>query len=250
VQGKPVVDDFASIADAFAKRQEPWWSECKFQESYYYVPRFYHQGANRSVEQYAKEADGRVLTIGQLLEATYLRIRKGNEVGSEAYGTGDIPFVRTSDVNNWEVCVEPTNGVSEEIYEQFKHVQKLKAGDILLVVDGRYKIGRSAILHSHNCRCVVQSHLRILSVSQSSPVTNYELLYLLNLPCVLDEMRNLVFIQSTLGSIGRRLERLRIPIPRRSIEWNTQIENFRALLDARAQQLARLQSIRTPEPEL
>jgi type I restriction enzyme M protein len=202
------------------------------------------------VEIYAENTGGQVATIGELVQQKHLRIRKGNEVGSDAYGSGDVPFVRTSDVNNWEVSVDPTNGVSEDIYEQFRDVQKLKAGDILLVVDGRYKIGRSAILQQQNCRCVVQSHLRIITVSESSPVTSYELLYLLNLPCVLDEMRNLVFIQSTLGSIGGRLTQLRLPIPPRTSEWMQQIESFRASLEGRAEYLARLQTIRTPEPEL
>src|SRR5205085_8081722 len=124
--GTPIADDFASIGAAFGSRQDPWWSECTLHEPYYYVPRFYHQGANRSVDQYARETGGHVVTIAEMVQAKQLRVRKGNEVGSEAYGTGDIPFIRTSDVNNWEVSIDPTNGLSEDIYEEYKYIQKLK----------------------------------------------------------------------------------------------------------------------------
>lgn len=32
-----------------------------------------------------------------------------------AYGTGNIPFIRTSDISNWEIKADFKHGVSEEI---------------------------------------------------------------------------------------------------------------------------------------
>ncbi|MEN8133097.1 MAG: hypothetical protein ABFS45_23550, partial [Pseudomonadota bacterium] len=52
------------------------------------------------------------------------------------YGTGTIPFIRTSDFSNWEIKHDPKQGVSEEIYEQYAESQNVKEGDILLVRDG------------------------------------------------------------------------------------------------------------------
>ena len=43
------------------------------------------------------------LSIGQLVEDAVIRIDTGIEVGKMAYGTGNIPFIRTSDISNWEL---------------------------------------------------------------------------------------------------------------------------------------------------
>ena len=63
----------------------------------------------------------------------------GIEVGKMAYGTGEIPFIRTSDIVNWGLKFDPKQGVSEEIYRDEK--QDVKENDILLVRDGTYLVG-------------------------------------------------------------------------------------------------------------
>src|SRR5205823_373386 len=110
-------------------------------------------------------ADGRLTagaawaTIDELTTEMTIAVRKGHEVGADAYGTGDVPFVRTSDIVNFEIRIDPATSVSDEIYQRFREPQGLQAGDVLLVVDGRYRIGATAILSQNNSRCVVQSHL-------------------------------------------------------------------------------------------
>lgn len=49
-----------------------------------------------------------------------------------AYGTGDIPFVRTSDIANFEISIDPTKSISQEVYEKYAVEQNLKSGDILM----------------------------------------------------------------------------------------------------------------------
>ncbi|NQT11725.1 MAG: N-6 DNA methylase, partial [Planctomycetes bacterium] len=248
--GRPVQNDFEAIGVSYESLDDEWWSPCTLSDPYYVVPRFYSKTAHNKVTREAREWLGELATVDELIGAGGLVVRKGHEVGADAYGSGEIPFVRTSDIANWEVSLNPTNGVSEEVYEKYRGAQRLQAGDVLLVVDGRYKIGRSAILHEHNCRSVAQSHLRILTATKECPLGPYELLYVLNLPSVLEEMRNLVFIQSTLGSIGKRLGRLLLPIPTKTNDWKKRIREFRALLDTRAHSLEELRRFQTPEPEL
>lgn len=69
----------------------------------------------------------------------FLKIRKGHEVGAKSYGTGDIPFVRTSDISNYEISIDPTRSVSDEVYESVRDLEQLAPNDILMVADGRYK---------------------------------------------------------------------------------------------------------------
>jgi type I restriction enzyme M protein len=117
----------------------------------------------------------------------------------------------------------------------------LRPDDVLMVVDGRYRIGAAALLTSRNVRCVVQSHLRILAVDPASPLLGpFELLYALGLPSVRRRVRDLVFVQSTLGTLGSRLYELRVPLLTSDGPWRERVREFREALVARDELLGRL----------
>jgi type I restriction enzyme M protein len=158
--------------------------------------------------------------------------------------------VRTSDLSNFEISTDPTKAVSEQIYEEFAPQQKLRIGDVLIVNDGRYRIGTTAMLTEHNVRCVVQSHLRIVNTLKRALLDPYELLYALNLPSVKLRMRSLVFIQSTIGTLGNRLLQLRVPILHGDGPWATRVVKFRDTLQGRSALLADLQIMAGSECEL
>lgn len=248
--GSHFPDDFVTIADQFGNSNSDYWKICQITNPYYWVPRFYDASLSYELEKEAKQVGGKLILLKDLIEDGSITIRKGHEVGAQAYGTGTIPFIRTSDVSNWEVSIDPTKSISYEIYKEYSPKQNLRSGDILMVVDGRYRIGRTAILHDHNIECVVQSHLRIITTSDDSPLSTYELLYILNMPIMLKQMRSLTFIQSTLGSLGKRIENLRLIIPERNEQWISRIDNFRSLVEQRARTLNELQSFVSPEIEL
>jgi type I restriction enzyme M protein len=242
--GKPVPDDFARIAEDWARpnQHRTIWNKAAFTDPYYLIPRYYDQRLSDEVAEDAARLNSPVTTIGELVRAGFASIRKGHEVGSDAYGSGDVPFVRTSDVHNFEISHDPTNCVSDAIYEKYRAQQKLKPGDILMVVDGRYKIGRCAILHEWTTRCIVQSHLKIVSLTSKAKFSPIALLYSLALPSVQREIRRLVFIQSTLGGLGSRISEIRLPDPRDSAAWDDSVHRFGEAITTRARQAAYLQS--------
>ena len=235
--GEPLPDDFIQIGRTWRRKEDPdtpWVVDTP--ENGLYVPRYY---VNRSAK---KQPEGDFVTLGELIDSGCLSIRSGHEVGSEAYGTGEIPYVRTSDINNFEISSDPTNSVSEEVYARFNRQENLQPGDILFIADGRYRIGKTAMITEHNAKCVVQSHIDILTLSANAPLTPYELLYLINTQYVQSQIGNLVFISSTLGTIGSRIRELRIPIPMRDEQWNATINRFENLLKGRASMLAELEA--------
>lgn len=249
--GSTYPDDFESIANDWRAVNHDYWFSSEISNKYYLVPRYYDRKTEFLLEQDAVRLNAKVMTLGEMVSKKWLSIRKGHEVGSEAYGTGDIPFVRTSDISNFEVSIDPTKSVSEEIYNALKEEQNLKPGTILMVVDGRYRIGRCAILHEFNYRCIAQSHLRIISVSESAPFSAFELLYLLSLESVQREIRSLVFIQSTLGSLGKRIKEIKIPIPnKRDGGLSKAVETFTAALTERARLLSLLSGFEAASVEL
>lgn len=233
MRGEAIPDDFAAIALSWNEREEsPYWVTDVLEENLY-IPRYY-------VNRAPHDEGANTITLGEMIDVGCLGIRSGHEVGSDAYGSGSIPYVRTSDIDNFEVSADPTNSVSEEVYERFRNQEDLKSGDILFVADGRYRIGKTAMITEHNAKCVVQSHIDILTLSSDAPVSPFELLYLLNTQDVQSQISNLVFISSTLGTIGNRIREIRIPLPERNEEWKKTIQKFQSLITQRAAMLYEL----------
>ncbi|MBI1915709.1 MAG: N-6 DNA methylase, partial [Planctomycetes bacterium] len=242
--GRPCPDDFAILS-----RNGQEWKTIRLRHPDYLVPRYYLDRELTREEQSLTEG-AKFLSLGELRDCKALTIRKGHEVGSHAYGTGDIPFVRTSDVNNFEISVDPTKSVSDEVYDEYKPQQKLRPGDVLMVVDGRYRIGLTALLTNSNARCIVQSHFRIISITDEQVLDPYELLFALNLPSIKMQLRNLVFVQSTLGTLGNRLLELEIPVLHGDGPWKDRLASFRELLQKRDESLAMLKKMTVPDYEL
>lgn len=252
LSGQPLRDDFAMIADEYGSQRgkSGWWTQSHLNGDDYRVPRYLAK--DRATEGVSDDfaAGAPKATIGSLLKEGKLTIRKGHEVGSDAYGTGDVPFIRTSDITNFEISVDPTKSVSEEVFARFARQQGLRPGDILMVVDGRYRIGATAILGASNCRAVVQSHLRIIRVTQPSAVTPYALVLALSLPSVKLRLRDLVFVQSTLGTLGSRLLELEIPLLAGDGPWKPRVDRFEQLLRQREESLSELHRMAGEEVEL
>ena len=224
--GQPWQNDFAVISDAYRSCDDRIWHRANLTGSYF-VPRYLASKAEYSYKN-------GFITIGEMIKQGFLKKKKGKEIGSESYGTGDIPYIRTSDINNFEISSDPTNSVSEEIYEQYAKQQGLSVGDILFIADGRYRIGKTAIITPHNIKCLIQSHIVILSLKDTAPFTPYELLYCLNTDIVQEQIRSYVFIQSTLGTLGNRILEIEIPLPEKNDEWTKKIHAFQNNIEMRA----------------
>ena len=227
-------NDFELIAQSYNDiPNSTIWKKVKFSGNYF-VPRYL-------VGKMMFKNTDNFISIREMIERGFLKRKCGREIGSEAYGTGTIPFIRTSDIINFEISCDPTNAVSEEIYQQYALQQNLSVGDILFIADGRYRIGKTAIITQYNIKCLIQSHIEILSLTEEAPFSAYEFLYCLNMNEVQEQIRNLIFVQSTLGTIGNRIEELLIPIPPKTAEWQEKIHAFQQNIEMRAKCLVGLQ---------
>lgn len=255
-RGRSRYGDGTAYPDDFARLGKPnsgsdsSWEQVELSCDEYLVPRYYTGGKTTSEEEERIVKSEKRLSLGEMVRLGYCSVRKGHEVGSDAYGTGDVPFVRTSDITNFEISTDPTNSVSEAIYNDYESQQNLRAGDVLMVVDGRYKIGTTALLTKSNCRCVVQSHLRIISLTKEAPIGPFELLYALNLPSIKMRIRNLVFIQSTLGTLGNRVLELELPLLAGDGPWSDNVNRFRKNLELRDEALQDLRKLASGDFEL
>jgi type I restriction enzyme M protein len=176
-------------------------------------PRYYdpqvHQGLT------SLEATHTLFKFGHLVEDGLLKVSTGDELGKLAYGTGDIPFIRTSDISNWELKADPKHGVDRKFFNSLKKKQDIQINDILMVKDGTYLIGTCAIVTEYDCEIIYQSHLyKIRVMNNSLDLNPFLLLAVLSSPVVQRQIKSKQFTQDIIDSLGERINELILPIPK------------------------------------
>jgi type I restriction enzyme M protein len=151
--------------------------------------------------------------LGDLIDKGSLRITSGHEVGKNAYGGGDIPFVRTSDLSNWEIKVDPKHTVGLDTFDALAAKQDVQEGDVLMVRDGTYLIGTCAMVTKHDVRIVFQSHIVKMRLTEDAPLDEFLLLAALSSPPVRSQIRANSFTLDIIDSLGDRVRDLVLPIP-------------------------------------
>jgi type I restriction enzyme M protein len=146
-------------------------------------------------------------------------------VGKLAYGTGPVPFIRTSDLANWEIKTDPKHGVSRDIYEALRTKQDIQALDILMVKDGTYLIGTCAMVTKLDIEIVLQSHLYKLRVNKADYLDPFLLLALLSSRPVQRQIRAETQTQDIINSLGNRIGAIVLPVPR-DLERRRQISHI------------------------
>jgi type I restriction enzyme M protein len=197
-----------------------------------FVPRYYDPDITKSLEALGQTHD--LVTIQSLVDEGVLAVRTGVEVGRLAYGTGPIPFIRTSDIANWELKIDPKHSVSEEIYQQHNHRAQVRSGDILLVRDGTYLVGTSCILSKYDERLLFQSHIYRLRIQKPDYLDPYLLFAALNSPSVKRQIQAKRFTQDIIDTLGSRLYELVLPLPKDDTARRTIAMRTKEIVETRA----------------
>jgi len=181
--------------------------------SYVLCPRYYDPQVRSEIEKLKSSHD--LVTVGELVKKGIVSIATGDELGKLAYGTGDIPFIRTSDISGWEIKADHKHGVSRKIYEQLKVKQDVRPHDLLMVKDGTYLIGTCAIISELDKEIVFQSHIYKIRVEKNAiGIDPWLLLAILSSPIVLRQIKAKQFTMDIIDSLGERIHELVLPLPK------------------------------------
>jgi len=197
------------------------------------VPKYYNPEIEASLK--ALESTHRMHSLGELVDDGSVSITTGIEIGKMAYGTGTIPFIRTSDLSNWELKADFKHGVSEEIYEEAKRGCDVQAGDILMVRDGTYLIGTAAFVTQSDLPMLFQSHLLCIRVLKPQTIDPYLLFVCLNAPIVKAQIRSKQFTQDIIDTLGNRALEIALPIPKDARHGHRLALRAKEVIDKRAQ---------------
>lgn len=194
-----------------------------------YVPKYYNPEIKQRLDKLVDTHN--VVSIGELEEKEVISISTGDEVSKESYGTGFIPFIRTSDIANWEIKLDPKQGLSREIYEKYKAKQDVKANDILMVRDGTYLVGTCAIITDDDKEIVFQSHIYKIRVEKPKELNPLLLLALLSCPLVKSQIFAKRFTQDIIDTLGERIHELLLPIPKDEHERKRIIDKVKTIIN-------------------
>ena len=236
-----LLDEVPEIADRFARWRddagafEPdrrgFLLACDEVANDILIPRYYNPEVGAEMTNLS--GDYRFVALANLVEQGVLSFATGIEVGKMAYGTGDIPFIRTSDISNWEIKADFKHGVSEEIYENSRANVDVQPGDILMVKDGTYLVGATAIVTDSDLPMLFQSHLYRIRIHKPEVISPWLLFALLNTPVVRLQIRAKQFTQDIIDTIGRRVLELAVPMPRSEEEARRLARECRRIIETR-----------------
>ena len=163
------------------------------------IPRYYNPDTQKQIKEYVASGKYDMKTVGELRDEGLLMIKgTGSTVTPNDYDTGNIPFIRTSEISNWEISHDATHKVARELFIRYKEKQDLQANDILFVKDGTFLIGDTALVTEFDLDILVQSHFLIIRSLNKKALDPYLLMYLLNCELVRIQMEERTFVQSYL----------------------------------------------------
>ncbi len=179
------------------------------------VPRFY-----RSFRSPPELPDGCYgVTVEELISDGIIEARDGHgSPASVEKGRGDIPYIRVSDIVNWELYRNPVTGIPEDEYRRKmgRNGRPPAEGDVIFVRRGSYRIGTVAMASPRDCEVLLTKELltlRLLDTDNRHGLTSFYLLAALSSKTVQDQIPNLVCIDTILPTIGDRWAHLVLPIP-------------------------------------
>lgn len=198
-----------------------------------YLPKYYNPELKQRLDALSDTHE--LIRLGDLAEEGVIAVGTGHEVGKLAYGTGSIPFIRTSDIANWEIKGDPKHGVSEGIYKTFADRQNVEVDDILMVRDGTYLVGTCAIVTKLDSKILYQSHILKFKSHDHDRMDPKLLLAILSSPIVKEQIWSKRFTQDIIDTLGGRWRELILPVPKESGEREKIIQSVTSAIEGRTQ---------------
>lgn len=156
------------------------------------------------------------ITMKELVDEGVISATEGNGSPAAIYkGMGNIPYVRVKDIVNNEVYINPQDKIPLEVADNMRNDNfEYKESDIIFVRRGSYRIGDVGQLHEKDLDSIYTKELQFFSVDDDNKynLTNHNLFAILTSKLIKKQLSHLIFLDTTLPTIYKRWEKLRIPL--------------------------------------
>jgi type I restriction enzyme M protein len=169
------------------------------------------------------------MSIGQLADDGVIRVRGGHGSPGNDQRSGEIPYVKVSDIRGLRININPTNLVTEVVARRFWRGDSsgLEAWDLITPNRASSNIGEFAILLPGEERIVITKEVFVFRVIDASVFDPFYLLWALSLKAVREQWRRIALMQTNREDCGSRYREIILPKPK-DREWAARVsENFR-----------------------
>lgn len=170
------------------------------------------------------------VTLGDLIRKGTILAFPGHGSPSADMRTGDIPYIKVSDIRAGQVNINPTNRVSEVVARKYWRGfdSGLEPYDLISPIRTSKNIGDFAILMPGQQRVVLTKEMLVLRAGPTAEFDNFYLLWALTLKAVRRQWDRIVFMQTNREDVGKRYEEILIPVPPTKEKANRVAKSFAA----------------------
>jgi type I restriction enzyme M protein len=198
-------------------------------ESQVLVPTYYDDRYIQPIHELCKNEGLDGMSIGQLADDGVIRVRGGHGSPGNDQRSGEIPYVKVSDIRGLRININPTNLVTEVVARRFWRGDSsgLEAWDLITPNRASSNIGEFAILLPGEERIVITKEVFVFRVIDASVFDPFYLLWALSLKAVREQWRRIALMQTNREDCGSRYREIILPKPK-DREWAARVsENFR-----------------------
>ena len=155
--------------------------------------------------------------------------RDGHGSPSADQRTGDVPYIKVSDIRAGMVNINPTNMVPKALAERFWNGTDsgLRSFDLLSPERASKNIGDFAVLMPGQESIVLTREVIVLRVTETAPFDPFYLQWALTLKVVRRQWDRVIFMQTNREDVGHRYREIIIPVAPSRAEANDVSKAFR-----------------------
>ena len=199
-----------------------------------WVPTYHDRRFNGGIERFLDSNSLKGVTIGELIDCEYVRELRGHGSPSNDQRTGQIPYIKVSDIRGLRINVNPTNLVTKAVAERFWNGEDsgLEKWDLVTPNRASNNIGEFAILLPGEESVVLTKEVFVFRVTRNYLFDQFYLLWALSLTVVREQWRRIALMQTNREDCGNRYREIIIPKPPHLIWARQASEAFRTYLES------------------
>lgn len=210
------LDDLIENGDAITSPTSRWVDvdAAKVAVPVYFDNR--HEGALDELLALPEFAQFERRTLGELEKAGAIKCSPGHGSPSADMRTGNVPYIKVSDIRAGQVNINPSNMVPNVVAEKFWKgpTSGLHAFDLVSPIRTSKNIGEFAVLMPGQEQSVFTKEVLVLRASPDSGLDNLFLLWALSLKVVRNQWKRVVFMQTNREDVGQRYKEIAVPWPK------------------------------------
>lgn len=205
------------------------------------VPRFWwRRDTEAALRSWSRKHPSTTTTLGDLAKRSIIQVFEGHgSPPGNARATGDVPYVKVTDLKNWRINENPTNFINKALADKLRRRgPTLQYGDLVSPSRASSNIGQFSLVLPWQTNVVLTREVLIIRVSKNDEgITPFLLLALMSLRLVQDQYQYLTLMQTNREHLGDNWREVQVPLPK-SLEDRAKTERpvrdyFGAIVKAR-----------------